>query len=317
MSDYSFFIKNIYKYKFFINILKFKKKKFDKIAILFPDKIYLKYVYLSKTGKILNLDNPKLFSEKINYLKIKNKHSEKIKLYADKFLLRDQLKKLYLDKYLTKLYLCKNIADFTIDDLKLIQRKHKSFFVKLSNDSGSSLRVTDQTNFKEIYMSIKKSYENKKNFIRKTREYQYLTETKVMFEEDLINKNLKLYDMKLFCFNGQMKLIQIGTNKTGTCYFDENFKILDLYLQASLIGEIDYYYGKKINPVEKDTMNNIKHDILKFTKDFSFIRVDFITDLRLNFYLNEITFSPSSGFKIYQSDTLKNFDKKLGNYIQI
>ena len=64
-------------------------------------------------------------------------------------------------------------------------------------------------------------------------------------------------------------------------------------------------------------MNNIKHDILKFTKDFSFIRVDFITDLRLNFYLNEITFSPSSGFKIYQSDTLKNFDKKLGNYIQI
>ena len=43
---------------------------------LFPDKIYLKYLYRLTFNNKLNLENPQTFSEKIQWLKLYNRKSE-------------------------------------------------------------------------------------------------------------------------------------------------------------------------------------------------------------------------------------------------
>lgn len=41
-----------------------------------PDKTYLRLLFLIETGKILHLANPRTFQEKIQWLKLFNKHNE-------------------------------------------------------------------------------------------------------------------------------------------------------------------------------------------------------------------------------------------------
>ncbi len=60
---------------------------FTNICSIIPDKLYLKLIYRIRTGKKLNLTNPKTFNEKIQWLKLHNR-DEKFSIMVDKYRLR-------------------------------------------------------------------------------------------------------------------------------------------------------------------------------------------------------------------------------------
>ena len=64
--------------KAFLFFKKNKKKIFvyclSRVGFLFPDKLYLKLMFRCKMGYWMNFDNPKTFSEKLQWLKLYNRN---------------------------------------------------------------------------------------------------------------------------------------------------------------------------------------------------------------------------------------------------
>ena len=61
-----------------------------------PDKLYLNLMYWSNTGKWINIDNPKTYNEKLQWLKLYDRNPEYTKM---------------VDKYLAKKYVSSLIGD--------------------------------------------------------------------------------------------------------------------------------------------------------------------------------------------------------------
>ena len=58
---------------------------------ILPDKVYLKKLYKSRMGKELNLRHPETFTEKLNWLKLYDRHPE-YTVMVDKYAVRDYVK---------------------------------------------------------------------------------------------------------------------------------------------------------------------------------------------------------------------------------
>ena len=75
-------------------VLKFWKDYFTvkgTYTSLLPDSIYLKKLYYLRTGRHLNLSNPKTFTEKLNWLKLYDRKPE-YTIMVDKLKARDYVK---------------------------------------------------------------------------------------------------------------------------------------------------------------------------------------------------------------------------------
>ena len=98
-----FLIENIYnakkwiseKYKMYFTIE-------GKYTCVLPDKMYLKKVYKARTGQSLNLENPKTFTEKSNWLKLYDRNPL-YTIMADKYKAREYIAEKVGEEYLVPL----------------------------------------------------------------------------------------------------------------------------------------------------------------------------------------------------------------------
>lgn len=98
---------------------------------LLPDKTYLKFMFRIRNGKKLNLDNPKTFCDKINWLILNQKHSEYTQL-VDKVAERDYIKEKIGEEHLFPVYgVWDSFDEIDFDSLP------ESFVLKCNHDSGS------------------------------------------------------------------------------------------------------------------------------------------------------------------------------------
>ena len=67
-----------------------------------PDELYLKMVYNIKTGKRLDLKNPKEYNEKLQWLKLHNRKPE-YTILVDKYRVRNVIKSMIGEEYLIPL----------------------------------------------------------------------------------------------------------------------------------------------------------------------------------------------------------------------
>ena len=118
-----------------IKIIKNPKKIIIFLAskgiIPYNDEKYLKYVYKEKTGDNLNLDNPKNFTEKLQWLKLFDRNPLYTKL-VDKYEVRDYVKKLIGEKYLIP---CLGVYD-NVNEIDFEQLPNQ-FVLKTTHDSGT------------------------------------------------------------------------------------------------------------------------------------------------------------------------------------
>ena len=120
MVDYRNTIKNREFRLKLINLLRF-----------LPDKPYIKMVYRIKTGKKLHLKTPVTFNEKLQWLKLYDKHREYTQL-VDKYEVRKYIASQLGDEYLFPLLGVWDRFE-NIDFDKLPER----FVLKCTHDSGS------------------------------------------------------------------------------------------------------------------------------------------------------------------------------------
>lgn len=255
---------------------------------------YINYRYKQLFGRNINLQCPKTFCEKIQWLKLYD-HNPKIVEYADKYKVREHVEKQIGDKYLIPMIAVWDTAD-EIDFASL----PKSFVIKPNNSSGRVLICKDKEmlDCNTAYQEIKK-WETE-NLTKLTGEWFY---EKIPFKivcEEFLEDDIS--DYKLYFANGKFICTQLiagrhSHNKTYT-YYDANWNCMDIVRygtpKATEIQEKPKYYEEMLQVAAK------------LAGDFNFMRVDlyYVND---KIYFGELSFYPNNGFVRYQTEEMDEF----------
>lgn len=273
-----------------------------KLLDFIPDKpmIYLQY-YIS-TGRLLNLSNPKRFTEKLQWYKLfyrKNLLTQ----CADKYLVREYISSKNLESILISLYAVYDKAD-EID----FEHLPESFVLKTTNGSHTNILCKNKKDL---------NIEDSKNKLNKWliewagkvgREWAYYDiKPKIVCEEFLnVTSNEDLDDYKFFCFNGEPYCLYVVIDRNA----DDGIKLGIYDLEFNQLT----YRRSDINPITKkfqkpenyDEMLNIAKIL---SKDFPHVRVD-LYNINGKIYFGELTFYDGSGYKGFIAD---EFDYILGD----
>ena len=278
---------------------------------LLPDKIYLKKLYKAKTGKELNLKNPTLFTEKLNWLKLYNRKPE-YTVMADKYLARDFIAERIGKEYLVPLLAVYDSAeeiDFdALPNQFVLKCNHDSEVVickdKKNNDFQSKKYRFSNTDEVRAYLKKRIGL----NYFKASREWPYKNiPRKIVCEKFMENTNgEELHDYKLFVFNGKVKLIEVNSERfSGVCkedHYDTDWNHFDV------TGRPMYARGNA-KPAFLNQMIEISE---KIAKDIPFIRVDF-NYWNNNLYVGEFTFFYSGGMKLFKEP----WESKMGEWIEL
>ena len=122
------------------------------------DKQYLEILYKYKMKKKLNLDNPKTFNEKLQWLKLYDRNPLYTKL-VDKY----EVKK-YVSEIIGKEYIIPTIGVYEKFEEIDLEKLPNQFVIKCTHDSGGSIIVKDKAKFDYKKAKKKMNHYLKRNY---------------------------------------------------------------------------------------------------------------------------------------------------------
>lgn len=250
---------------------------------IFPDKMYIKKIYRKKTGKNINLQTPRTFNEKCNWIKLYDRNPI-YTVMADKYLARQYINERIGDSHLIPLIgVWNNADDIDFDSLP------EKFVIKCNHDNGVIICHDKKSlNFEEVRNNLNSRL--KRNYYKKYREWPYKNiPRKIICEKLLENSNGKnLLEYNVFCFNGVPKFFKVGSVlHDGTLakdFYDIDWNHLDMTTGASA-GDI---FSK---PIYYDKLLEIAK---KLSEGTTHVRIDFY-DCDGKLYNGEMTFFSNGG----------------------
>lgn len=241
--------------------------------------------YENATGERLNLDDPKTFNEKIQWLKLYDSTPLKTKL-ADKYLVRDWVKERIGEKYLIPLLGAWDSFD-EIDFDKLPDQ----FALKTNHGSGWNRIITDKT--KMDVVAMKKKFDEWLNIdfgLYAGFELHYMNiPRKIVAEEYIADLDGDIYDYRFFCFNAEPKFVWVDIG-SGTGHHKRNIYDMDWNKQNYRVN----YPFIEPEPAKPETFDEMVACARELCKEFAFVRVDFYS-VGGRVYFGEMTFTPQSG----------------------
>ena len=300
------------KIKTFIKLLKMPIKLIPPLANKgmlnwMPDKIFLKLMYKSRMGKSLNLDNPRSFSEKLQWLKLYDRKPWYSRL-VDKYEVRSYIEETIGKEYLIPLYgVWDDPDEIDFDGLP------DQFVLKCTHDSGSVIICQDKTKLDKNKAKKKLKRAQRFNFYYCSREWPYKNvKPRIIAEKYMANNGstTELSDYKWFCFDGIAKVMFVVTDRhtpgvgTKMNYFDMEFRHLPFTNGAPNATHI----------IEKPANFELMRELAeRISKGLPHVRVDFYeADGRV--YFGEITFFDGCGMTPFEPD---EWDDILGSWIQL
>ena len=269
-------------------MMKKVKKLIRTLTLPLPDNFVIYAEYILRHRKLPNLKHPKGFNEKINYIKQSDWLLTK-QMYVDKYKVRPFIEATIGEQYLATLYgVYKSADEVNLDELP------QSFVLKLNNGSGCNLVVKDKDtlNKEEVHAKLERWLTF--DFYKTTREKQYKdVEQFIICEEYLEDSSGELRDYKFFCFNGEMKFVQVDTGRVSghvQTFYDKNWVKQDFTYVQDATDVVE------TRPVKYDEMVNLAE---KLAKNFPFVRVDFY-DVNGRIVFGEITFTPNNGMILFK-----------------
>lgn len=278
-----------------------------KIGKWLPDRIYLRMMYYIQIGKVLNLERPTYFNEKLQWLKLYDRRPEYTKM-VDKYAVKE-----YVSNIIGKEYIISTLGVWNAPEEISWDMLPNSFVLKTTHGGGGKgvIICRDKTRL-DIPETIKRLQKAmRQDVYYNYREWPYRNvRHRIIAEEYMISRGREgLADYKVHCFNGIPKIILVCRNRFKDRSFTSDFystdwKHLDLKRPSH-----DNPGG--IEPPEKlQTMLKLAE---KLSAQIPFIRVDFyIVENRI--YFGELTFFPASGLTPFVPES---YDKLFGDWLII
>lgn len=258
--------------------------------------------YYKQTGNTLDLENPKTFNEKLQWLKLYDATPLKTKL-ADKYSIREWIKEEIGEEYLVPLLGVWDCFD-EIDFSKLPSK----FVLKVNQGSGWNIIVTDKS--KLDMQDAKKKFDKwmSTNFAYVSGlELHYRDIVPKIIAEQYLEDAKGLVDYRFYCFNGEPLQVWVdifsGTTKHMREVFDMNWEKIPL--------RCTWPSAKGLLDAKPANFEKMKRFAKKLSQPFSFVRVDFY-EVNKKLYMGEMTFIPMSGIGKFEP---KEWDEKLGELL--
>lgn len=273
---------------------------------IIPDRLFIQMKYYSEFSKLVNFDNPKTFSEKMQYLKLYDRKSKYIYM-VDKYRVREYISNIIGDEYLIPLLGVWN----KFDEINFSELPNE-FVLKCNHNSGGVILCHNKDTMDFEFASRVIDESLKKNFYYYGREWPYKSiEPKVICEELLYedNKRIGLVDYKFYCFNGEPTYCQIIQNRSK----DETIDFYDMEWNRMPFNGLRNL-PKSTHPMKKPANYEEMTEIArKLSKGLPFLRVDlYLVNGRV--FFGELTFTPTSGFGRFYPE---EWNEKIGAKIQL
>ncbi len=287
-----------------------------KRILLFPfDLLYkisprgeLKLMYRIKLGKKLNLDEPKTYLEKLNWIKLYHRDPLMARC-ADKFLARGYIEEHGFGEFLPKLY-----WEGTDPNAIPWDTLPDGFVLKVTSGSGGNIVVHNKAELDREKAAKQLAGWLKQRYLPCYGEWLYDIHPPRIIVEELLSDGVNFVpeDYKFFCFNGKegavgciaLDLDRYNVHKRHI--YDEKWQYLD---------EVDFGFPKDPSivtpkPAQFEKMCRIAEAL---AKPFPHVRVDFFV-IGDRFYIGELTFFNGAG---YDRITPDSYDLQMGSWIQL
>lgn len=266
-------------------------------------KLTLKALFRLKSGGKLDLNHPKTYNEKLQWIKLFDKNPLMPKC-CDKYTVREYVESKGCGEILnTLIWEGFNPEDIPFDTLPkrcVIKVTHGSTFNIICEDSSKLDRA-------EVISKCKKWLKAK--FLPCYGEWFYGVEKpRVIVEKYLDDGTGRLRDYKIYCFNGEPRYIGVDSGDETHHYkdiYDTDWKLQEGYEMAYPCS------GKAIEkPKALDELLRLSRIL---SEDFLHARVDFyVVDGKPVF--GEITFTNSAGFGRVRP---REFELSMGEYLKL
>lgn len=295
-------------YKFFTDpAVRFYCFDYSGIYNHMSDDRYLKKMFKMRMGYELDLEHPRRFNEKMQWLKL-NEHYESYTKLVDKYLVKQWVADVLGSDCIIPTIGVWNRAD-EIDFNGLPEQ----FVLKCNHNSGYGMLICKDKGKIDIDKARHDLNEAiKKDYYLFGREWPYKNvERKIIAEKYMDDGTGQLNDYKLFVFEGKVHFIQVDFDRFTN--HRRNFYDTDWnYVPFTTRYPTDSTYEVAKPDCLKDLIDKAEKIAVKLGNPH-FLRIDFYI-IQGHIYFGEITFYHGSGTEQFYPD---EWDYKLGELIKI
>lgn len=278
----------------------------DKVAPLIPDKVFIKLKWRLCMDYPLDLENPKTFNEKLQWLKL---HDRKplYTLMVDKAEAKNYVKSIIGEEFIIPtVALYNGIEDV---DFKVLPDQ---FVMKCTHDSGGVVICRDKSKLDKNAALKTLSHFLHRRYYYQNREWPYKNvKPRIIVEKYMEDDQTKeLRDYKFFCFDGEVKALFIASDRqnkdeeTKFDFFDSDYNHLNIK---------NGHPNADVIPAKPQSFDLMKKLAAKLSKGIPHVRVDFY-EVNGKVFFGELTFTHWSGFVPFEP---REWDLIFGGWITI
>lgn len=274
----------------------------NRLARFIDDEHFVKWKYYLNFRKKLDLDNPQTFNEKLQWLKLYDKHEEYTQM-VDKY----EAKK-YVASIIGEEYIIPTLGVYDSFDEINFDELPSQFVLKCTHNSGGIIICRDKASLD--ILQTKKRMENwlKINPFWKNREYPYKNiKPRIIAEQYMEDESgYELKDYKFFCFDGEAKYIFVATDR-GKEGEETKFDFFDMDWNHLPFTNGHPNSSKSIN--KPDNFEKMRVLSCELSKGIPHVRVD-LYNINGKIYFGELTFYHWSGLMPFVPE---KWDYEFGN----
>lgn len=266
------------------------------------DKTHLKLLYKGCFGQKLDLKNPKLFNEKLQWLKLYDRKPEYVQL-VDKYEVKKYISKTLGAEYvIPTVGVWDNAKDIDFDSLP------DKFVLKCTHDSHSVVICTDKRKLDIEYCRKKLNQALKRNYFYDGRQWPYKNVKPRIIAEQYMADNLRNY--KQFCFESAPRMIlvcseRLKNNEVKEDFYNEAWNHLDAHKLE--------YNNSNFSIQRPKQYELIRELTIKLAEKIPSARIDFY-EINEKTYFGEITFYSTNGFEKIKPE---EWNLEFGEWIKL